>query len=705
MRNILKIFSSDVKSIVRHFFAAVIVVAITIIPALYAWFNIYANGDPYANTGNISVAVASEDTGYNGINKGEAIIDNLKKSDSINWVFPGSAEAAKKGVDSGKYYAAIIINENFSRNMYSLKSALEDDGAEISYYENGKKNAVANKITETAAETVEHNIQVEYLKVLFETVLKQSQELGNGIDDKQTAESFAAQLTELSGNLRGYGSSIGNFIADSNSVSYVLSGIADGSSAASSSLKDSEGKINNTRTAISNAEASVVRLSEGIDSKLAEIEEDLNSVGDALDRISSDEALQGSIEKRNEIVDSAINAAAQLQAHLESLRATLPKGSDVVGTAYVARTLDALIERSTELQEQLRLLHDDESYAEDAAGIVNACSDTVSVMRSLLKDNLTPGVKQALNSLSNLLKLLVPLVDSLGVTLDDIAPVVNSAGDTISYVSSSLARLQSLLTRAADGIDELIAKINDGIADERVQTIAAVLNGNAEKYAEFLSSPVDVVSKSVYPVENYGSAMTPFYSVLAIWVGGVMLVAIIKVEVEPKNLTRVSENQKFWGRGLLFFLLGQAQAAIIILGDVFILHCQCENLFLFWLSAAVTSFVFISLIYSLTLSFGDLGKAIVVVIMVVQIAGSSGSYPIEILPNIFSAIYRFFPFPYAINAMRETICGMYGFAYWIYIGELLIFGVVGLLIGLVARKPFIRLNRFVELEMENTGVL
>lgn len=705
MRNILKIFSSDVKSIVRHFFAAVIVVAITIIPALYAWFNIYANGDPYANTGNISVAVASEDTGYNGINKGKAIIDNLKKSDSINWVFPGSAEAAKKGVDSGKYYAAIIINENFSRNMYSLKSALEDDGAEISYYENGKKNAVANKITETAAETVEHNIQVEYLKVLFETVLKRSQELGNGIDDKQTAESFAAQLTELSGNLRGYGSSIGSFIADSNSVSYVLSGIADGSSAASSSLKDSEGKINNTRTAISNAEASVVRLSEGIDSKLAEIEEDLNSVGDALDRISSDEALQGSIEKRNEIVDSAINAAAQLQAHLESLRATLPKGSDVVGTAYVARTLDALIERSTELQEQLRLLHDDESYAEDAAGIVNACSDTVSVMRSLLKDNLTPGVKQALNSLSNLLKLLVPLVDSLGVTLDDIAPVVNSAGDTISYVSSSLARLQSLLTRAADGIDELIAKINDGIADERVQTIAAVLNGNAEKYAEFLSSPVDVVSKSVYPVENYGSAMTPFYSVLAIWVGGVMLVAIIKVEVEPKNLTRVSENQKFWGRGLLFFLLGQAQAAIIILGDVFFLHCQCENLFLFWLSAAVTSFVFISLIYSLTLSFGDLGKAIVVVIMVVQIAGSSGSYPIEILPNIFGAIYCFFPFPYAINAMRETICGMYGFDYWIYIGELLIFGVVGLLIGLVARKPFIRLNRFVELEMENTGVL
>ena len=705
MRNTFNIFSSDIKSISRQFFAAVIVVAITIIPALYAWFNIYANSDPYANTGNITVAVASQDLGYNGINKGEAIIDNLKESDSINWVFPKSAEAARKGVDSGKYYAAIIINENFSRNMYSLKSALEDDTCEITYYENGKKNAVANKITETAAETVEHNIQVEYLKVLFETVLTQSKELGNGIEDEQTTAAFTTRLSELSKNLRSYSQAVESFVDSSSSVSYILAGVASSSSSASSSLKNSKGDINNAQSEISRVEASVQKLSEGIDSKLAEIETDLNTVSDALDRISSNEALQGSIEKKNEVVDSAINAAKQLQAHLESLRAALPESSDLSGTAYVARTLDALIERSTELQQQLGLLHDDSSYAEDAGNITKACSDTVSVMRSLQKDDLAPGVEQMLSNLSGTLKMLLPLVDSLGVTLDDIAPVINSAEDTIGYVSSSMSRLQQLLTKAADSVDELLSKINDGISDERVQTLATVLNGNAEKYAEFLSSPVDVVSKVVYPVENYGSAMTPFYSVLAIWVGGVILVAVIKVEAEPKNLVSVTESQKFWGRFLLFLLLGQLQAAIIVFGDVYLLHCQCDNLLLFWLSGAITSLVFISIIYSLTLSFGDLGKAIVVVTMVVQIAGSSGSYPIEILPDIFSDIYKFFPFPYAINAMRETICGMYGWNYYIYMGELLLFGVIGLFIGTVIRKPFIKLNRFVELEMENTGVL
>ena len=199
--------------------------------------------------------------------------------------------------------------------------------------------------------------------------------------------------------------------------------------------------------------------------------------------------------------------------------------------------------------------------------------------------------------------------------------------------------------------------------------------------------------------------MTPFYSTLAIWVGGVILVAILKVEANPRGLRNVTEGQKYWGKFLLFFFLGQAQAAIIVLGDIYLLNCQVENPWLFWAAAAVTSFVFNALIYSLALAFGDIGKAIVVVIMVVQIAGSSGSYPIEILPDIFSKIYLFFPFPYAINAMREAIFGMYRWDYLIYLGELLIFGAAGIAIGLVVRKPFIKMNRFVEDEMEKSGVL
>ncbi len=705
MRNTFKIFFSDLRSVFTHFFAAVIVIAITVIPALYAWFNIYANSNPYGNTDNISIAVASDDAGYEGENKGQSILDSLRDNKSINWVFTDSTDAAIKGVESGKYYAAIVIGENFSRNMYDLKAALTDDESTITYYENAKKNAIAVKITETAAETVKHNIQVEYLKVLFQTVFTSSQEIGANVDEEQAVNSVTEQLTDLSTSLRAYSQSIGAFVSDSSSVSTLLSSIGSGSANASAALSGSQATLSTAQAEVSNAQNAIDQLESGIDAKLAELETDLNELTDALNKLASSEIINGTIEQHNQMVDAAIAAAAKLQSHLEALRAILPENSSLSGTAYVASTLDALIERTKQMQAQLELLHDDASFASDAANITAACADTVSLIRSMINNELKNGINMMLSNLSTTLGMLSPLITSLGVTMDDIAPVVNAAGDTLGYVSSSLTRLQALMTRTADAVDKVLVKITEGNADERLQALITVLNGNAEKYAEFLSSPVSVTEETIYPVASYGDAMTPFYSALAIWVGGVILVSILKVEAEPKNLSRVTERQKFWGRFLLFLLIGQAQAAVIVLGDIYLLGCQCQEPLLLWAAAAVTSFVFLSIIYSLSLAFGDIGKAIVVVIMVLQIAGSSGSYPIEILPDIFSKIYLFFPFPYAINAMREAICGLYGWDYVIYLAELMIFGIAGLAIGLVVRKPFIGVNRFVEGEMEKTGVL
>ncbi len=705
MKNTFKIFFSDIKSLSRHFFAVLVVIAIMIIPALYAWVNIYANSDPYGNTGNISVAVASDDQGYEGQNMGESVLEGLKDNKSINWVFTGSTDKAIKGVESGKYYAAIVIGENFSRNMYDLKSALTDDESTVTYYKNAKTNAIAVKITDTAAETVQNNVKVQYLKVLFQTVFTKGQELGEDIDEEQAVNAVIAQLTDLSKSLRHYSDSVGRFVSDSSSISYVLSGIGSGSANASAALSGSQATLSSAQAAVTNAQTSIDQLANGLDGKLAELEADLDAVTDVLNKLASSEVINGSIELHNQMVDNAKNAAANLQTHLEALRAILPENSALSGTAYVANTLDALIERTKQMQNQLDLLYNDASFAEDAANITGACADTVSLMRSMITNQLKTGIDMMLSNLSSTLNMMSPLISSLGITLDDIAPVVESAGDTLSYVSSAMTRLQSLMTRVADACDDLLVKINEGTADERLQTLITVLNGNAEKYAEFLSSPVSVTEETIYPVASYGDAMTPFYSALAIWVGGVVLTAILKVEAEPKGLRNVTEGQKYWGKFLLFFILGQIQTAVIVLGDIYLLGCQCQEPVMFWVASAITSFAFTAVIYSLALAFGDIGRAIVIVIVVMQVAGSSGSYPIEILPDIFSKIYLFFPFPYAINAMREAICGMYQWDYWIYLGELMIFAVGGILIGLVLRKPFIKLNRFVEHEVEKSGVL
>ena len=266
-------------------------------------------------------------------------------------------------------------------------------------------------------------------------------------------------------------------------------------------------------------------------------------------------------------------------------------------------------------------------------------------------------------------------------------PLALVAQDRLAWAEAAAGRVEA----AAEG--------------DRLDLLIELLGGDPEAYAKFFSSLVEVEVEEVYSVASYGAAMAPFYSVLAIWVGGVILVSILKTHIDRKKFPGATETQAFFGRFLLFFLIGQLQAAVIVAGDIFLLDCQPVHPWLMWFSAAVTSFVFVLLIYALTISFGDIGKAIVVVVMVLQIAGSSGSYPIEILPPVFAKIYKFFPFPHAINAMREALCGMYRYDFAKYLAYLLIFAVVGLVIGLLVRKPFLGMNRFVSEKIEETEVL
>ena len=203
----------------------------------------------------------------------------------------------------------------------------------------------------------------------------------------------------------------------------------------------------------------------------------------------------------------------------------------------------------------------------------------------------------------------------------------------------------------------------------------------------------------------YGAAMTPFYTIIALWVGGVMLVTLMNCNVDRRKFPQITEAQGFFGRYLIFFLIGQIQAAVVVAGDIFLLHCQPAHPWLMWLSAAVTSMVFVALIYALTLAFGDIGRAAVVVIMMIQIAGSSGTFPIEILPPIFSKIYLFFPFPYAINAMREAICGLYQNDFVIYLAQLMVFFLAAVAIGVFIRKPFAGVKQFMYDKMRETEVM
>ena len=691
--NIFRIFASDIKAVSRQFFAVAIILAISVLPALYAWVNIYANGNPYVNTGNIKIAVASNDPGItldNGkhVNMADEVFDELKESTSIDWQFPESADEAVAGVESGKYYAAIVFENNFTYNMYHFEQALLDKREPLTFYENTKKNAVASKITETAAATLQESINTKYLETVFKVVFDETGSVSDQLaaDGEVSVDSIISQLESFRNTLDSYDRSIDAFLGNSSALKRSISSAKSNLEAnRESGSKD----IARARKNLRNAQTSINTLQKVLDKRAAKMDKRLIRLEDFL------KTIQGVDPIKPEDRASAGEQIGDIITELENFRAMLPDDGSVSGADTLIVTLDTMISKLKEAEKKL-------DGTPDKIQEILAAIDTV---RTLHNDTLRPGFTALVDNMNNTIDLLGPFIVSVSGMLDDVSPVLDAAGDTADSMDDSLIQLQKVLRSASSNIGDIIDKVNAASDDEKLDLLRDLLGGDSDLYGKFFSSLVDVHTEEIYTVASYGAAMTPFYSVLAVWVGGVILVSILKTNADRKKHPDMTEAQYFFGRFLIFFIIGQIQAAVIVAGDIFLLDCQPVHPWLMWLSAAVTSLVFVMLIYALTISFGDVGKAIVVVIMVLQIAGSSGSYPIEILPVIFSKIYRFFPFPYAINAMREALCGMYGHDYLIYLGGLLVFGVVGVVIGLVVRRPFIGMNKFFSEKLEETEVL
>ncbi|MBQ3774452.1 MAG: YhgE/Pip family protein [Pseudobutyrivibrio sp.] len=283
------------------------------------------------------------------------------------------------------------------------------------------------------------------------------------------------------------------------------------------------------------------------------------------------------------------------------------------------------------------------------------------------------------------------MFDAINGSIDCANTSLEKTGDAITYVNGRLIDVINNVEKAGES--------------EKLQVLVNALSGDPEVYGKFFSTPVDVVTEAVYPIENYGSAVAPFYSTLAFWVGALILTAIIKVTPDKNKYPNASQRQLYFGRYALYWVLGQLQSIIIVAGDIFLLHVQCIHPGLFFLAGSFIATTFTLLIYSLVVTWGDAGKALAVVLVVIQIAGSSGTYPIELLPEFFKKVYIFFPFPYAINAIRECLCGMYELDYLKYLGTLIVFMGVSLVIGLLIRIPFEPINHYMEERMEDTKMM
>ncbi len=709
MKNIRRIFAADLRGLFRNFFALVIAVGLCLLPAFYAWFNIYANWDPYANTGNIRIAVSNLDEGCedldgNPANMGEQIVEQLRQKDNIGWVFTDSKEDAVDRVQSGDCYAAVVIGSDFSYSMYH---AFTDniENPKITYYENEKKNAVATKITDTAVSTLQSTINQSFVKVVTEKIFTETNNLQGDISQDDAVDAFVAKLTTVQDYLNDYDKMITSFMKGNDLLTEASGETNENLDASQDMITSGKASLEDGKTSLQTTETSFATFSEKVDATLAEITESIDTIAEDIDAAKLDDQMDALVKDVQVIQQDAEDLSGRLDDlgnYLKKVQGNSNSLSNTIATVQKLQTLAASVAETGNVEQDAA---DTKRAAASMLQTLSNYSTTISNIRSTFTKQITPQVEELLSNMESVLDSTEKILDNLSGTLDGMKDIFDGVDTTLGTVNVSLTQLQGVLQQANDKISNVLDQIRDASESEQLDIIMNLLAGNPDMYGDFFSQPVKVEEHYVYEIANYGSGVAPFYTVLAIWVGMTILVSILKVHVDKSDFPHAKPHEYYFGRYLLFLLLSEVQAMVIVIGDLYIFGVQCKYPAAMFLVAAVTSLTFSLLIYSLTISFGDIGKALAVVVMVIQIAGSGGTYPIEALPSFFRNVYIFFPFPYAINAMRECIGGMYHQDLVLDLLKLMIFCAASLIIGLWIRIPFMGLNHFIEKRMEDTRMM
>ena len=721
MKKALAIFKRDIKRLLCNPVALVITIGVCIIPSLYAWDNIVANWDPYGNTQNIKIAVANNDKGTTNdlvgeLNAGDEVIDKLKDNDQLGWTIVDSEEEAKEGVESGEYYAALVIPSDFSEGMLSMLSG-EFHQPKLTYYVNEKKSAVAVKVTDTGANTVEEQVNETFVSTVSQTVVEIAQKAGVDLEaGAQTArDNLVLTIQNASGSVQkvrdaldGMGGTIDTTKDAIASADAALGGLNGQMPSLNDALDQGNQLLSSTRT-------SAAKLHTSLSSALTQ-----GSTGLAQASSKANAAvgkLSGTVIAAQTKVDLALSDVQGLvdknNAAIEALRSTLP--DDAEFNNATARIIASLQQQNDNLASVVSGLQAQSDAIKTDAGNLATASDSINTS---VQDGVTALGKMQENLNTSVIPQLNSGLDSFSDCSGDLKGVLASLSPTISQARSSLTQLSALLDQAkatlADTSDQLATiqqkldvAANDVAAlrsSEAAGQLADLLDVNVDDIADFMTSPVKIKSKVVYPVASFGSGIAPFYTNLALWVGGYVLIAIFKLEVDREGIGTYTAKEGYFGRWLLLMLLGALQAIIVCAGDL-VIGVQCLHPVLFVLAGMCISFVYVNIIYALSVAFKHIGKAIGVILVIVQIPGSSGMYPIEMMPPFFNWLHPLLPFTYGINAMRECVGGMYGMNYIINLGVLLIYVAIALGIGVWLRPLLLNLNLLFDRQLASTGVM
>lgn len=573
---IVELMKNDFKSAFANPIVTLLLLAIIILPSLYALINIEACWDPYERTDDVPFAIANLDKGAElegqQLNVGNQLVKELKNNTKFDWTFVTEDEL-REGVNSGEYYAGIVIPKNLSKNIASISSD-NPKQAKLEYVVNIKANPVANRLTDAGANAVYTSLNAKIVELIDLAAYEKLGELQEGLS------SGASQLA--SGGVQ------------------LQSGAAQVSSGASQ---------------VSSGAAAI-----------------------------------------KEGADNVTSASAQIQEGAE--KAT--EGSEAVqeGAQEIEGTVDPSLMPDGPVKE----------YAQGSAELANGSSELAKGSAELA------GYSSQLAEGSSMLAGNSSLLAEGSVSLAAGAELLSNAA------------AQALFTASA------------GLASS-ADSLSAITGINESVLGDYFFAPIKLDRHEVFPVPDYGSAVAPFYIVLSMWVGALITCVLI----EPKSSvgTPYSPFEMYSGKLLIYIILSILQACVTLIGAN-LLGVYVASYPLFILSAILVSVVFMVLIYSIISAIGTVGKGVAVILLVFQISGTGGIYPIQIMPDLFQAMHPYLPMTYAITLIREAQLGVVWSNYWPALIILLAIGIITVVVSVIIKEKADKASHYFEEKLEES---
>ena len=697
MKNILKIYKEDMKKIFTNYAALIVFIALSILPSLYAWFNIKASWDPYGKeaTSQIKIGVVNKDKGAElkgeFKNIGNQIIDQLKENDVMGWQFVSEKEAVK-AVEEGSYYAMITIPEEFSENILSL---ITDDikKGKIIYTVNEKVNAIAPKITVKGATAVQENVNKTVIETVSDIVLSTAKDLGIEVEGQlPKLDNLYDKLVEIQSKFKDLYETTDLAYDGVNKVADLVTNLQNDIPLITDTLNSTKGLATNLIDFISKSQTEINNIAPTIKTDIGLVRDLADEVSSYVDVVIN--AINTGSENANVLLGNLNTKVSGLRDYLTSIRVLVEKInghsqngvlSDVLNNLITAEnTLNQLYNEIESIKNSLangNLI--DTSKLENVKTVLNDVSNITGNLYDRFDSEILGNINTILNtandSAKSALEILQRAQDKLPKVeeiLTTVSALCNKGNEGIKYAKDNLPRAEEIVNE----VTSKVAKIKDS---SDLKDLLKLIANNVEERSNYLTSPVELEENSLYPMRNYGTAMTPFYSVLSLWVGMTLLVSMFSVEAHGEY----NHMEVYFGKLLLFLTIGMTQALIVALGDLYLLKIYCVNPALFVTGILFTSITFVAIVYSLVSVFGNVGKVTAIILLVLQVAGSGGTFPIQLTPKFFQIINPFLPFTYAISFARESIGGVVQSVLVKDIVIMLIYIVVAILISIFLKKP------------------